>query len=142
MSIVKENKPVVFRTRYSVILLIVVLIPAFVMLYLYFNNPRTALLAGLIVIFTCIILFSGIKYAVFRDKLQFFTWFIFSGEIDINSIEKIERTYIPLAANAASFKRLHLILKKGSRYPYLIISPINEDIFFAKSKICKPKYYY
>ena len=128
----------VFRTRFSVILMIALFLPFALLLNKFIQNPSTNILIPTIILGLSILLLAGIRYMIAGDKLIFRMWFIPCGEISINSIERIERTYIPLSSNAGSLKRLGCKLKKGSKDPLLLISPKNETRFLARLKEINP----
>ena len=135
-----NNDREVFRSRYSIILIIILLLPMIHIIYSIIERPNYPMIIGLLILGFVIFIVAGIKYVITDSRLIFKTWFIKNVEISIYSIEKIERTYIPLASNAGSFKRLGGIFKKGSKYPsFFLISPKNEERFLEKLKQINPK---
>jgi hypothetical protein len=128
----------VFRSRYSVVLIIIVFSPLVFIIYNFIKKPDFILLIPLLILALVILITSGINYVITDNRLIFKTWFINNGEINISSIIKVERTYFVLASNAGSLKRLTCKLKKGSKYPFLLISPINEERFLERLKQINP----
>lgn len=96
----------VFRSRYSVVLIIIVFSPLVFIIYNYIIRPDIIFLIPLLILGIVILIVSGIRYVITDSKLIFKTWFINTGEISIFSIEQVERTYLVLASNAGSLKRL------------------------------------
>lgn len=127
-----------FRSRYSLVLIIIVLTPMIFTIYNFIQKPNYHLLISLFIIGFVLFIVSGIRYIIVGNRLIFKTWFVHNGEINISSIEKIERTYLPLSSNAGSLKRLGCKLKKGSKYPFLLISPKNEERFLERLKQVNP----
>ena len=137
---------IIFKSRISVILSFIIwpsmLIPFGFFINQVFYNHNFDCIPPLI-IFSIIIPFIGlisfgIRYIIDNDKLIFKTGFIKNGEIEISKITSIKRSYMALSSNANSIKRLKCDLKKGSKYPFLLISPTNEDIFLKMIKEINP----
>jgi hypothetical protein len=124
----------VFRSRYSVVLIIIILSAFSLVLRSLLQSPGVATIIAFLVFVIIMSIVSGINYVIEGDQLIFRTWSIENGRIDIHSIVKIERTYFPLASNAGSLKRLYGKTKKGSRIPIFLISPVNEKRFIEKLK--------
>jgi hypothetical protein len=74
-------------------------------------------------------LFKSIKYEISADELTI-KMLGTESKILISKIEKITRTYNPLAAPALSIRRIWIITK-GNKYAALI-SPTNERDFLAE----------
>lgn len=146
---IESNKPIrnttkqfteeVFRSRYSILLIIIVLFPVGFIIYNFFKRPNFEILIPLFILGFIILIVSGIRYVIIDNRLIFKTWFIKNGEISIFLIEKIERTYLVLASNAGSLKRLGIRLKKGSKFQFLLLSPKNEERFLERLKQINPK---
>jgi hypothetical protein len=126
-----------FRSRISVVLSLFVFgvmgISLYSMIKLYISKPSINSLIGMLIFcflfYLLAMIWFGTRYIISEGKLLMKTWFLRSGEINISSIESINRSYCPLASNAVSLKRLEVRLKKGSKYPFLLISPNNEKLF-------------
>jgi len=80
----------------------------------------------------------GFQYVISGNTLVFRIWGIQTGSVSIDSITKVERSYLALSSNAGSFKRLYITLKKGSKYPYILISPHRESAFLTHLKRINP----
>jgi hypothetical protein len=107
-----------------------------------FVDHNFAVILSLIVV-SILILFGGfiwfgIRYIIENNKIVFKTGFLNSGEIEISKIVSIKRSYLALSSNAVSLKRLRCDLKKGSKFPYLLISPTNENLFLKTVKDINP----
>jgi|WetSurMetagenome_2_1015567.scaffolds.fasta_scaffold06477_7 hypothetical protein len=126
-----------FRSRISVVLSFLVFgvmgISLYSLIKLYISGPSVNIIIGILIFcflfFLLAMIWFGTRYVISEGKLLIKTWFLRSGEINISSIESINRSYCPLASNAVSLKRLEVRLKKGSKYPFLLISPDNEKMF-------------
>lgn len=117
----------VYRSRYSIVLLLILLATLILLVYAVLIEPLA--LIGIIIAVPIIIMVLGFQYAIKGNNLEFRTWGILSGSVSIDSITKVERSYLVLSSNAGSFKRLYITLKKGSKYPYILISPQHESAF-------------
>lgn len=129
----------VFRTRFSVLLMAIILLPWIILAKTIFISPRIENIITLIIISLVILLLAGINYLIVGDHLIFRIWRMKNGLINIHSIVKIERTYFPLASNAGSLKRLFGKTKKGSKIPFFLISLHNESRFLEKLKQINPE---
>jgi hypothetical protein len=133
----KKNREV-FRSRYSIVLILIIFISLIFIIIKLIQSP----VIGLIIIFFVFVLIvsfvSGINYVIEDDQLIFRIWSIQIGKININSIEKVERSYIPLSSNAGSLKRLFGKTRKGAKIPLFLISPHNEERFLEKLKQINP----
>lgn len=127
-----------FRSGYSVVLIAIVLIPMTFLSYQLYKTSNYILLVPLLILGLVTGIVAGIRYIIADNRLIFKTWCFYNGEVNISSIEKIERTYLALSSNAGSLKRLGCKLKKGSKFPFLLISPKNEELFLQKLKEINP----
>lgn len=135
---ISKQEKIVFRSRYSILLIFIYSVLIF---FLIKEHHRLPLLELFVISFAFILLgltFAGIRYIVEGDKLKFQIWSVKNGEIKINSIVGIERTYIPISSRAASLKRLGCSLKKGGKWPFILISPINEMKFIQALQKVNP----
>jgi hypothetical protein len=136
----------IFKSRISILLSLIVwplvLMPFIFFVKQVFINHNSDCIPPLIV-FTIIIPFFfliwfGIRYIIDGNKIVFKTGFFKNGEIEISKIISIKRSYLVLSSNAVSLKRLKCDLKKGSKYPFLLISPDKEDLFLQMIKGINP----
>ena len=127
----------VFKSRVSVLLSIIIwpslLVPLFFIgKMLILDNNREALPPFIIlsssIIFVAFI-WNGIRYVIDGNKFFIKMLWIKNSVVEINDIVKIESSYCVLSAPALSLRRLKCKLKKGSKYPFLLISPENEEEF-------------
>jgi len=88
-----------------------------------------------------VFMFGGLRYIISEDKLFVKIWVIPSGSVKISDIISAERSYNILSSPAASLKRLRLGLRKGSKYPYMLISPVREQEFIEELKRINPDIY-
>jgi hypothetical protein len=128
----------VFRTRFSIVLIVIILSPWIILIKNVLQFPKAELIILLIFVTLIILLLAGINYVIEGDNLIFRTWAIKNGTISIFSIIKIDRSYFVLASNACSLKRLAGKTKKGSKIPFFLISPYNEDKFLERLKQINP----
>ena len=128
----------VFRSRFSVVLCLVMAIPLAIIIRAIIQSQRIELLIMLFLYVIFLLLMTGVKYVIEDDKLIFKTWFLQNQKINIRSIERVQRTYCPLSSNAGSLKRLYAKMKKGSKTPLFIISPHNEEKFLERLKQINP----
>jgi hypothetical protein len=84
------------------------------------------------------IIWFGMRYIIDNNRLVFKVGFFNIGEIEISKILSIKRSYLVLSSNATSLKRLKCELKKGTKFPFLLISPNNEDLFLETLKDINP----
>lgn len=128
-----------FRSRISVLILIFI---SFVLLFDFISDPFNYLPIHLVLLFLLsfiILCLAGSQYIITDQWLISKLWFITFDKININDIQKIERSYFPISANAASLKRLELTIKtaRGRNY-YCLISPVNEKKFLEHIKKINP----
>jgi hypothetical protein len=128
----------VFRSRFSIVLILIILIAFLLVLKSLIRSPDIASIVAFIVFVLIISVVSGINYVIDNDHLIFRTWRIENGRISIHSIVNVERSYFALASNAGSLKRLYGKTKKGSKIPIFLISPINEEKFLERLKQINP----
>jgi hypothetical protein len=133
----KQNREV-FRTRFSVVLVMILAGSLFLVVRSYIRSPELELIIPLVIFFVIILILGGINYVIEDDQLIFRMWSFVNGKLDIHSIIKIERTYFVLASNAGSLKRLFGKTKKGSKIPLFLISPHNEKRFLERLKQINP----
>lgn len=96
------------------------------------------LIMGVTFLFLIIIL-GGIRYTLSDDKLCIKIGMITYGNVNISDIVSVERSYNPISSPASSLKRLKLKCRKGTaNYPYILISPVNEDEFIRELKDVNP----
>jgi hypothetical protein len=133
----------IFRSRISVELIALILVlymPAVIPMIIYGINLGLYILGGTLLF--CAFIFGGIRYVIADDKLYLKMWIIPNGSVKISDILSIERSYNPLSAPAASFKRLCIRFKKGSKkHPYWLISPVREQEFLDILKSINPDIY-
>ena len=133
---------IVFKSRISILLTLTVclaiLTPFGFLVRQVFVDYSFAVILSLIIVSILILfvgfIWFGIRYIIDNDKVVFKTGFFNSGEIEISKIVSIKRSYLALSSNAVSLKRLRCDLKKGSKFPYLLISPANENLFLKTLK--------
>lgn len=128
----------VFRTRFSIVLTLIILSAFILVLKSLIQSPGFATIIAFLVFVIIILIVSGINYVIKDDQLIFRTWSIENGRISIHSILKVERTYLILASNAGSLKRLYGKTRKGSKIPLFLISPHNEERFLERLKQINP----
>lgn len=88
-------------------------------------------------VFIITLLFT-IKYKIDGTTLRIYAFFIPYHPIDINSIVKIERTFNPLSAPAASIDRLAITHGDG----YMLVSPKDKAGFIAALQRINPHIVY
>ena len=126
------EKRTVFRSRISVLIVGFILILftySFVMVFKE-NQYQEMYILGVAFIFIAFIL-SGIRYIILGDKLHTKIWMIPIRSVKISQIVSVKRSYNPITSFAASLKRLKIDLK-GSKYQFLLISPVKELKFIEK----------
>ena len=137
---------IVFKSRISILLTLTVclaiLTPFGFLIRQVFVDYNFAVILSLIIVSILILfvgfIWFGIRYIIDNDKIVFKTGFFNSGEIEISKIVSIKRSYLALSSNAVSLKRLRCDLKKGNKFPYLLISPANENLFLKTLKDINP----
>jgi hypothetical protein len=140
----KEEKKV-FRSRISILLLgfiLAILIPCTIPMIVHRIIPGLYIMGGTLV-FT-IFIFTGMRYTVSGGKLSIKLWFFPYGNINIADIISVKRSYNPLSSNslsspATSLKRLEIKCRKGTKYPWMLISPVREPEFIEELKTVNPK---
>jgi len=129
----------VFRTRVSVLLngfILALFIPLFVQSINYQTNETMYILGGSFLFI--VLIFAGMRYVISDGMLCLKMWFIPSGSTKISNIVSVERSYNPLSSPAGSLKRLRISFKKGSKYPFMLISPVREKEFIEELKTVNP----
>ena len=141
-----NEKRKVFRSRVSVLLMIILLLiflPEFILIFRsgnIFANPGFYIMAGVILLMAFI--FSGIRYEIADEQLQISTWGTCKWNCPLSQIVSVERSYNPLASGAASLKRLCIRFKKSfDDFPYCLISPVREQEFLEILKQQNPDIY-
>jgi hypothetical protein len=128
---------IIFESRISVLLSIIVW-PSVLVPYIFFikqiviNNNKDYILPFIIFSIVIVLLgfiWSGVRYVIDNNKLVIKIRWIKYGRFDITEISKISRSYCILSAPANSLKRLKCEFNRGSRFPFILISPMNEDEF-------------
>ena len=125
----------VFRSRISVLLMAVLLMPCVLSIRSgNIFNPVPLILS------LVILLFCGMRYVVEdeRIKIRIF-WIIPCGSILISQINSVSRSYIPFSSPAASLKRLKILFNKNYKYPLALFSPVREQEFLDTLIIYNPK---
>jgi hypothetical protein len=120
--------------------MLAVFIPTAIPMIRYGIKEGLYILGG--VLFFCAFIFIGMRYVIDGDTLYLKMWIIPNGSVKISNILSVERSYNPLSAPAASFKRLSIRFKKGTtKYPYWLISPVREREFLDILKSIHPDIY-
>ncbi|HEX6916355.1 MAG TPA: PH domain-containing protein [Chitinophagaceae bacterium] len=89
----------------------------------------------LVISFALLYLFLSTYYVVVGNTLRVRTGFIFSLEIDIQQLKKIEETRNPISSPALSLDRLQLFYGRGNS---VIISPKEKERFIRHLLSVKP----
>jgi len=117
-----------FRSRVSIILLIVLVAASSSILFLepgpYVHLPENNWISLLIWALAFLLLF-GIRYEITETHVCIKIGPVRFGKTPIDEIQEIERSYIFFSAPAASLKRLYITSKKRD----MLISPSNEEEF-------------
>lgn len=103
-----------------------------------FDRGVFSFLISLLFILPPIILL-GMGYRLMGDKLISYFWGFQYFSIKIQNIKSISRSYSPLASNAGSLKRLKIELWEHHKFPYMLISPMNESEFIEALKEMNPE---
>jgi hypothetical protein len=127
----------VFKSRVSILLSIVIwpslLVPLIIIgKMLILDHNKEALPPFIILSFSIVLvafIWNGIRYVIDDNKFIIKMFWIKKSVVEINDIIKIESSYCLLSAPALSLRRLKCKLKKGSKYPFLLISPEDEEEF-------------
>ena len=85
---------------------------------------------------------SGFRYVIKDGKLSIKLWFLPSGSFPVSQIISIERSYNVLSSAGASIKRLRVNFQKGYKWPFLLISPAQEQEFLDAIKELNPDIYF
>lgn len=133
----QPSAQIVYRSRYSIVLLFILFATLIILAYTALIESQA--LIALIIVVPIIIMVLGFQYVISGNTLVFRIWGIQTGSVSIDSITKVERSYLALSSNAGSFKRLYMSLKKGSKYPYILISPQRESTFLIHLKQVNPQ---
>ena len=134
-----ENRKEVFRTRISVLIIVILLIPIVDIIFIH-KLPklscRDMYLLGLVYFFVFLTM-AGIRYVISDSKLSLkLFWIIPFGSANIANIVSIKRTYNPLSSLSFSFKRLSIRSKTG--FGWMLISPVREKEFIDVLKAINP----
>lgn len=132
----QPSDQIVYRSRYSIVLLLILSATLITLTYTALKVPQGRI--ALFIVVPIIIMVLGFQYVISGNNLIFRIWGIQTGSVSIDSITKVERSYLALSSNAGSFKRLYMTLKKGSKYPYVLISPQRESSFLMHLKQVNP----
>lgn len=129
----------IFRSRISILLLLLILaifIPVSIPIFQNKDYEGIYVLSG--TFFLLLFLFTGMRYIISGSKLTFKIWFIPTWSVDIADIRSVKRSYNLLSSPAASLKRLHISLKRKTKYPDILISPAKEQEFIDELKAINP----
>ena len=132
----------VFRSRQSVLLIVFILaifVPCTIPMIKHMIVPGLLIMGGTFLLM--VFMFGGMRYIISEDELLVKIWIIPSGSVKIADIVSVERSYNPLSSPAASLKRLRIGLKKGAKFPYMLISPAREQEFIEELKTINPDIY-
>ena len=136
--LVMEKNQKVFRSRISVLLIIILAI----LLSITFWNKISGGLYMMGVMFS-IFIGIGRHYIISGDKLLVKFWFLPNKSVNIEDIVSVERTYNPFSGswNTMSLKRLRIGLKKRTQYSHWLVSPVREQEFIEELKTVNPDIY-
>jgi len=137
-----QNVKIIFRSRVSVLLLafvLAVMVPCAIPMIKYMLIPGMLTMGGVFLLLVYV--FSGVRYIISEGRLYVKIWSASSGNVKIENIVSIERSYNPLSSPASSLKRLRIGLRKGAKFPYLLISPVREREFIEELKRINPDIY-
>ncbi|WP_116790659.1 PH domain-containing protein [Flavobacterium psychrotrophum] len=109
-------------------------IPAFITVANEENGDAEALLIMSGIMALVVVLLFTTRYKIDGTTLRIYAFFIPYRPIDILTITKIEETYNPLSAPAASIDRLGITHSGG----YMLISPKNKTGFIAAIQQLNP----
>ena len=134
----KEKK--VFRSRISVVLVVILLLPLIVdVVFIHKATYREMYLLGAIYLFI-ILTILGIRYVISDNNLSLkILWFIPFGGANTANIVSVKRTFNPLSSLSASFKRLSIRSKTG--FGWMLVSPVREQEFLDALKEINPDIY-
>jgi len=142
-----EKSEKVFRSRISVLLLGLMLVPFIAMPIIAMTTPTNrneiipvlliVLIVGVTLAFA-VVLICRTLYAIEGNKLHVNVWMIPFASIEISDIVSVERSYNPLSSPASSLKRLRLGLRKKGMFPYVLVSPVREEEFIEALKAVNP----
>ena len=76
-----------------------------------------------------VFIMTGIRYTITDKQLIISTWGTCKMSFMLSQILSVERSYNMLSSPAVSLKRLGIRFKKGSKYPWILISPVREQEF-------------
>lgn len=126
-----------FRTRVSILLIILICIPAvFSTVMAVSLRDYSALFSTIYLVFVIPLLF-GISYVIDGDKLYVRSFPLTKGTAyDLHKLVSITPTRTWLSAPASSLKRIKLDFGCGDP---LVISPAAQDIFFEEILRVNPK---
>ncbi len=118
----------VFKSGISVWLLSILLIvfSAITLLLILEHAPWYALLIIFLVVVFILQLFINTYYVIDGTLLKIRSGFLYSIDININTIKKMEESNSPLSSPAASFDRLEIIYNK---FDSVLISPKEKKAF-------------
>ncbi len=138
----------VFRSRISVVFIALIaacILPALVPMIRSgkFSNPGFYILIGGLLFAGFI--FGGIRYVVTDKQLLFKMWGIQRWSVPLTYIKSVKRSYClfssPFALfipSTASVRNLIVRFKKGTDWPFYVISPVREKEFLETLKKINP----
>ena len=134
----------VYRSRISVLMMGFILLcflPALIPMISSGNvlNPVFYILVGSLAFVMLIAL--GMRCEITDKHLIISTWGTCKVNCPLSQIVSVERSYNMLSSGAFSLKRLSIRSKKGSKYPWMLISPVREQEFLDTLKKYNPDIY-
>ncbi len=132
-----EDTKKVFRSRISVLILVLVLVPltiSTITAFIHHAYPTVFIVGGTLLF--VVVIFTGMRYEISESKLYLRMWFIPTGSKNITDIISVARTYNPLSSPAASLKRLEIRFRTGGMH--WLISPVREKEFIESLKAIHP----
>ena len=135
----------VYRSRFSVLLLVLILVILSPLSILLFTHKiyQDMYILGSVFVFA-ILIYRGIHYIIIEDKLYIKIWFIPTCSLNINDIASLTRSYylfdIP-TNTTASFKKLCIQFSIKTPHSYIHVSPAKEKEFIEELLIVNPNIY-
>lgn len=119
-----------YRTRISIILLLIIAAIFLAPIFLYIREPKTGGLITIILTFALVlaIIFSC-KYVIDGETLKVYYFFGIHKDIPIKSIKDITPSRNPISSPAASLKRIAIHYGDND---VILISPRNQDEFIEQ----------
>lgn len=134
----KNNKKV-FRTRVSVLTLVLILLcflPIIIPMITRGITVEFWIVIGVLLL--CIYLIIDINYTISDNTLIIRMFSVNSTRIVISNITSITRSYNPISSPASSLKRLRVNYKPNLKNSYILISPTREQEFIDTMKSINP----